>query len=38
MKFSDDSEMDGSFFEDGIDELISAVEALFEEMDNSYGE
>ncbi len=38
MKFSDDSEMDGSFFDTGIDELITAVDDLFEDMDDSYGE
>jgi hypothetical protein len=38
MKFSDDSEMDGSFFDTGIDELINAVDDLFEDMDDSYRE
>ena len=37
MKFSDDSEMDGSFFDTGIDELISTVDALFDDMETSYG-
>jgi hypothetical protein len=38
MEFSDGSVMDDSFFNEGIDELVNEVDALFADMETNYGE
>lgn len=38
MEFSDGSVMDDSFFNEGIDDLINEVDALFADMETNYGE
>jgi uncharacterized phage-associated protein len=38
MKFGDGSVMDGSFFDQGMDELIKSAEELFSSMETSFAE